>query len=143
MPHVELSVTEPSAAHRALVESSLDRWAEAVAGAAEPCLVVDARATVVALSEAGADLLGLDPDVIGQSLLDGVLRLLDFSPSGADLDEGEIGKIPPLMALASARLARGLLRVERDGAPCTLDGIATPLLDDGRVIGSLTFFSEV
>jgi PAS domain-containing protein len=140
---VELSVTEPSLTRQPRIESSLARWAEAVADAAEPCLVIDAKATIVALSDSAADLLGLEPDAIGQNLLDGALRLLDFSPTGDALPEGEINKIPPLLALSSARLARGLLRVGYDGTARTLDGVATPLVDGGQVIGSLTFFSDV
>jgi hypothetical protein len=79
VPHVELSVSEPSAVRRPPVESSLDRWGHAAAGASEPCLVIDARATIVALSGAAADLLGLGGDAVGRSLFDGVPRLLDFS----------------------------------------------------------------
>jgi hypothetical protein len=54
-----------------------------------------------------------------------------------------VGKIPPLLAMSSQRLSRGLLRVDRDGTTATLDAIATPLFDDGRLAGSLTFFSEI
>ena len=143
MPHVELSVSEPSAVRHPPAGSSLDRWAEAVAGAGEPCLVVDAQATIVALSDAARGLLGLDGDAVGRGLLDGVPRLLDFSPGGGDLGDGDVNKIPPVLALSSERLARGLLRVERDGVASTLDAIATPLFDNGRLAGSLTFLSQV
>jgi hypothetical protein len=140
---VELSVSEPNAVRRPPEESSLDRWADAVAAAGEPCLVIDAEATIVALSPAAHELLGLNGDAVGRSIADGVLRLLDFSPGGGDLGDGELGKIPPLLALSSARLARGLLRVDRAGEVCTLDAIAAPLVDGGQVAGSLTFFSQI
>jgi hypothetical protein len=113
-----------------------------VADAAEPSLIIDAKAVVVALSPACHEMLGLECTAIGQKLLD-VLRLLDFSAAGVALDQGEVSKIPPLLALASGCLARGLLRVEcRDGA-CTLDAIATPLVDSSGPLGSLTFFSPI
>jgi hypothetical protein len=143
VPHVEMSVSEPSAVRRPLVESSLDRWGEVASGASEPCLVIDARATIVALSSAAAELLGFGGDAVGRSLFDGVPRLLDFSSDRGELGDGEVGKIPPLFAMSSQRLSRGLLRVERDGLTTTLDAIATPLFDDGRLAGSLTFFSRV
>ena len=143
MPHVELSVSEPGALRRPLVESTLDRWGFAADAASEPCLVIDARATIVALSEAAGELLGLGANAVGRSLFDGVPRLLDFSPDRGDLGDGDLSKIPPLLALSSERLSRGLLRVEHDGVASTLDAVATPLFDDGRLAGSLTFFSRV
>jgi hypothetical protein len=143
VPHLELSLTEPTPPRPwPAARSSLGRWAKAVAEASEPSLVIDARAVVVAVSPACDDILGLESPTIGRKLLD-VLRLLDFSAAAVALDQGELSKIPPLMALASGRLARGLLRVEcRDGA-CTLDAISTPLLNGSDPAGSLTFFSPV
>jgi hypothetical protein len=113
-----------------------------VAEASEPSLVIDARTVVVAVSPACDELLGLEHPAIGRKLLD-VLRLLDFSAAGVALDQGELGKIPPLLALASGRLARGLLRLECGQGPCTLDAISAPLLNGPDPAGSLTFFSPV
>ena len=143
MPHVELSLSEPQAPRqRFTARSSLGRWALAVADAEEPSLVVDVDEVIVALSPACHELFGLERSAVGRKLLE-VLHLLDFSQTGGALGPGEVNKIPPLLALASGRLARGLLRVEyRDGA-CTLDAIATPLVDDAGTTGSLTFFSPV
>jgi hypothetical protein len=143
VPHVELSLSERATARpRASARSSLSRWAKAVADAAEPSLVIDAKAVVVALSPACQEILGLDRPAIGRHLLD-VVCLLDFSNPGGALGEDESSKIPPLMALDSGRLARGLLRVECGNGACTLDAIATPLLDRSGPTGSLTFFSQV
>lgn len=142
MPHVELSLSEVHAP-RPPVASSLDRWAVAVADAAEPCLVIDVGATIVAVSPSCRELLGIGQAAVGHNLLDGVLRLLDFSPEAGVLDEGEVGKIPPLLALSSGRLARGILRVRCPQGASTFDAIATPLVDGGVVAGSLTFFSQV
>jgi PAS domain-containing protein len=143
VPHVELSVSEPHLARPRLAESSLDRWATAVADAAEPSLVIDEAAVIVAISASFEDLLGLTQSPVDRPLLDGVLQLLDFADGGA-LDAGEIAKTPPLLALSSGRLARGLVRVRCASGPCTFDAIATPLVDeDNEVCGSLTFFSTV
>ena len=84
--------------------------------------------------------------LIGRPLLDGGLRLLDFTANRCELTEQEIDKIPPLLALSSGRLARGLLRVlprprRRPGPDGRRDLHAGA--PDGTVAGSLTFFSEV
>lgn len=143
MPHVEFSVSGPHLMRpRRPVESSLDRWALAVAGATEPSLVIDADMIVVALSPSFEELLGLPVPAVGRGLLDEVLELLDFA-DGAQLAAGEIGKIPPLLAISSGRLARGLLRVRCAQNFCTLDAVATPVAELGVVTGSLTFFSLV
>ena len=54
-------------------------------------------------------------------------------------------KIPPLLAIRSKRLARGLMRVQIDGPEphLTVDAIATPLMAADQVVASLTFFSPV
>lgn len=143
MPHVELSVSEPHAVRRPVVESSIDRWASAVAVAVEACLVIDSQAVIVAMSHSCHSLLGLDRPAAGRSLVGGVLRLVDFSPTGGALTDNEVGKIAPLLALSSGRLARGLLRVQCARGVCTLDAVATPLLDGLSVVGSLTFFSTL
>lgn len=106
-------------------------------------MVIDADAMIVALSVSCHQLLGLRDSVVGRGLLDGVLRLLDFTHDGGALTDGEVGKIPPLLALSSGRLARGLLRVRCGTGACTLDAIATPIFDTSTIVGSLTFFSQV
>jgi hypothetical protein len=144
VPHVELSLSEPTPSRqRPPARSVLGRWAEAVAHAGEASLVIDTRSIIVALSPPCHPLLGLALPAVGESLLD-VLRLLDFSGSGVALAREEVSKIPPVLALTSGRLARGLIRVECAEGPCTLDAIATPLTGRGGVAaGSLTFFSPV
>jgi len=144
VPHLELSLSEPTTPRqRRAGRSSLGRWAKAVSEASEPSLVIDAQSVVVAVSPACDGMLGLAGPTIGRKLTD-VLRLVDFSAAGIALDPGEWNKIPPLLALSSGRLARGLLRVEcPDGGACTLDAIATPLVDGPRLAGSMTFFSPV
>jgi hypothetical protein len=150
VPHLELSVSEPNATREpgaargpSAAQRILQPWADAIVRAADPCLILDTDAVVIAISAALRELLDLHADVSGRDLLDGVLQPLDFADGGL-LDDAEIGKIPPLLALTSRRLARGLLRVRCADGPCTLDAIATPLTDGNEAIaGSLTFFSRV
>ena len=152
MAHVELSLSEvfvPSARTPAEPEfDNFGQWSHTVSHAAEPCLLIDADTIVVAISSSGCELLCLgDPeDVIGRPLLEGGLRLVDFTANRSELTEQETDKIPPLLALHSGRLARGLLRVQGLGADApgtTVDAISTPVLCEDDVAGSLTFFSEI
>lgn len=151
MAHVELSLSGafvPQARTPADAEFTpgVDRWTATVNTAAEPCLVIDASTTIQAVSVSCCELFGLGKpvEVIGRQLGD-ALRLIDFTAGAGDLDESDVEKIPPLLAIRSERLARGLLRLVPDpeAAPLTVDAIATPLLGDERVAGSLTFFSPV
>ncbi|SCE76076.1 hypothetical protein GA0074696_0680 [Micromonospora purpureochromogenes] len=152
MAHVELSLSEVFApASRIPTEPGCDnvgQWSAMVSHAEEPCLLIDADTRVVAISSAGCELLclGAPEDVVGLPLLEGGLRLLDFTAARGELTEQETDKIPPLLALHSGRLARGLLRVQpagEDAPDATVDAISTPVLTDGSVAGSLTFFSEI
>lgn len=152
MAHVELSLSEPFAAqldrdHVAFDRfASIDRWSASVRGAAEPCLVIDDAGAIAAVSISACNLLGFaSPDeVIGRVLHSGdLLALVDFTPAPAALSEGDMEKIPPLLALSSGRLARGLMRVRSGAASVTMDAVATPLWDRSRVVGSLTFFCLV
>jgi hypothetical protein len=143
VPHVELSVSEPHVARpRHPAESSLGRWATAVVDAEEPSLVIDDQGVVVAISASFQALLGLTESAVDRLMAGSVLQLLDFA-DGLDLTDGEVAKTPPLLALTSGQLARGLMRVMCAKGPCTFDAIATPLVESDEVIGSLTFFSIV
>lgn len=157
MPHVELSLTEDA---RRLapatpgprvappqVGSSLQRWAAVTACATEPCLVLRPDGVIVASSASCAELIGLgDPaTAAGRPLREAVGSLVDFTASLAQLDSSEADKIPPLLAISSGRLARGLMRIvcPISGIARTLDAIATPLWDGTNLAGSLAFFSEI
>jgi hypothetical protein len=150
--HVELSLSGafvPQARTPAEAEfvASISRWTSTVATAAEPCLVIDVTTTILAVSPSCSELLGLGKpvDAVGQTLLGGVLRLIDFTAGGGELDEPEVEKIPPLLAIRSERLARGLMRVQtdREEGHLTVDAIATPLVEADQVVASMTFFSPV
>jgi PAS domain-containing protein len=147
--HVEFSISDPHqlpAEPRTLdpAESALDRWGATVDGAGEPCLVIDSDVIVVAMSASFEQMLGLAESPVNRPLLDGdgVLQVLDFGDGNA-LEQLEVARMPPLLALSSGRLARGLIRIRCAKGPCTFDAIATPLTDDGKVVGSLTFFSAI
>jgi PAS domain-containing protein len=148
--HIELSLSGafvPQARTPAEAEfvPSVDRWTSTVAAAAEPCLVIDAASNILALSASCSELFGLTPvEAIGRPLI-AALRLIDFTAGAGELDESDVDKIPPLLALRSERLARGLMRVVAapGEGPLTVDAITTPLLHNEQVAGSLTFFSPV
>ena len=125
--------------------TSFDRWADTVFAADEPCLVIDHKMIIVAASATCCELLGLaDPrDAVGRPLTEAGLRLVDFTAARSELANAELDKIPPLLAVTSGRQARGLIRVHHGDVDDTVDAIATPLLVEGKVAGSLTFFATV
>ena len=152
MAHVELSLSGafvPQARMPAEAEfvPGIERWTSTVATAVEPCLVIDPASTILAISPSCSELLDLGSPVeaVAQPLLGGVLRLIDFTADGGELDEPEVEKIPPMLAIRSQRLARGLMRVRTTGPDghLTVDAIATPLIAGDQVVASLTFFSPV
>lgn len=138
MPHVDISVSPPSASW----VSPLERWKTAVTDATEACLVIDDHEQIRAVSPALRTILGLKPDVVGQKLRD-VVDFLDFAAGAGDLNSVEANKLAPLLALNTGRLARGLIRAKVGAESCTLDAIATPIVQAGTTTGSLTFFSPV
>lgn len=151
MTHVELSLTDAAAVLRphpvAGPWPGLDRWASVAADALEPCLVLDARAAVVAVSPPAAALTGISDPVaaVGRGLREVIAPLLDFGSTPAPLPEHEAERIPPLLAVSSGMMARGLLRiaVRSGGRPVTVDAVSTPLTDGAGVIGSLTFLARI
>jgi len=142
VPRVELSITDLGPVVPPPPDP-LRHWVRAVAGAVEPCLVIDKRAVIVAMSEQCVGMLGLTCSPVGASLREGPLKLIDFSAAGDKLSDNEVGKVPPILAVTSGRLARGLIRVRCGGTVHTLDAIATPVGPPNAVAGSLTFFSPV
>lgn len=152
MTHIELSLS-PSApgvqqppTPEAMVTDPLGQWAAPVQTAEESCLVINADGVIMAASAACARLfhLGQAFELTGRRLLDRqVLVLIDFTAAGNELGEAEREQIPPLLALSSGRLARGLLRVRNSDTSRTLDAISTPLRRHDAVVGSLTFFAAV
>jgi PAS domain-containing protein len=149
--HVELSLSGafvPQARTPAEAEfvTGIERWADTVAVADEPCLIVDAGGSILAVSPSCSELLGLGhpADAIGKRLT-ATLQLIDFTAGAGPLEDPEAENIPPLLAVRSERLARGVMRVvpSAEKPPLTVDAISTPLLAGERVAGSLTFLSPV
>jgi PAS domain-containing protein len=120
-------------------------WYHVVAAAAEPCLLLDNDGLIGAVSAAFLRLFGFPApeEVLGRGLLDDLVDFVDFSAGPARLDTADLQRIPPLQALRSGGLARGLLRVRVDGGVRTVDAVTTPVRTDGQVSGSLTFFAPV
>lgn len=142
MPHVELSLAELADARPD--QTNLERWASAVQLAAEPCLLLDRAGAVVALSPACAELFSIQAkNAVGRRLVDGVLHLLDFNAVSGELPGWDVDKTPPLLAIHTGGLARGLLRVPGEGGTSTVDAISTPIREGDAVVGSLTFFASV
>jgi PAS domain-containing protein len=145
LAHVELSLW-PN-----VTSGSLELWGFVVSMAAEPCVVLDHDGIVVAASPGCRQLLGIEPaESVGLRLVDDVLRLLDFNAvSAGELRGWEVDVIPPLLAIKSGGLARGLVRVSggagggTGGGTRTVDAVSTPLKQNGEVVGSLTFFNAV
>lgn len=146
MTHVELSLSPTGfRAASGAAEPALERWAAALSQAGEAALIIDAEAQIVAYTATCAELLCLRNSSIGDRLQD-ALRLIDFTAAGIDLPDAERDLIPPLLAIASGRLARGLIRVrcaDNVSATRTLDAISTPLRQDDAAVGSLTFLCEI
>ena len=150
MAHVELSLSERRVPRRQVdpplpVTGALRRWAMVVEQADEPCMVVDPCGIIVSISASACRMLGLgEPSqAVNQSLHAGVLHLLDFTAAGGALGDGELDRIPPLLATSSGRLARLLLRLSQGKDVRTVDAVAAPLRDGETVVGSLTFLSEI
>jgi PAS domain-containing protein len=153
MAHIELSLmpadAAPDALHPALrvvgPARHLDAWMEAVSDAEEPCLLLDAGGVMLAVSRACVALLGAaEPeDLLGRGLLEDVLDLVDFTAAQEPLGDAQLERLPPLLALASGALARGLLRIRAGNTVRTLDAVSTPMRAHGQLVGSLTFFHRI
>ncbi|MEV0651277.1 hypothetical protein AB0I28_39090 [Phytomonospora sp. NPDC050363] len=143
MPFVELTLSGDDESVEA-DGAVLERWANAVRGAGDPCLLLDARGLIEATSPEGRNLLGLPEgiDKAGRGLIDGLVRLVDFTVQQGSLADWELERIPPLQALSSGALARGLLRIAVHQTVYTLDAVSTPLRSGDHLCGSLTFFNR-
>lgn len=174
MPHVELSISgdavpevpdrtaKPGASQGTPTPGSwhtsrrngtpragaLSAWCATARSAPEPCLVLDAHGRVVACSRLAGRLLGIADatTVTGRRLVD-VVQPIDFTVTGHRLADWELARVPPLLALATGSLARGLLRFRIGAVIRTVDAVSVPLADEaggaGGPVGSLTFLSQI
>lgn len=114
-------------------------WHAAVRSSAEACLLLDQEARVVAASLAVGAVLGTtSASAIGARFVD-LVTAVDFT-SGAAPDAELERSMPPLRALATGGLARGLLRLRSAAGLVTYDVVAVPI---GGQSGALAFFLAV
>jgi hypothetical protein len=114
-------------------------WLLAVRTSAEACLLLDADGRICAASSAAGKLVGGVTEAIGAKFAD-LVSSVDFT-SGAAPDLEPERSMPPLRALATGGLARGLMRVRvSDGTLVTYDVVAVPLERQQAV---LAFFVSV
>lgn len=113
-------------------------WAARVREAAESCLLVDEQGRVAAMSIGCGVMLNIDPvETVGALLLD-LIVMVDFSATGLPLPDPEL-QAPPLRALKSGGLARGLVRIRRrTGTLTTYDVVGVPLAGGLGALGFLT-----
>jgi PAS domain-containing protein len=114
-------------------------WHAAVQASDEACLLLDSDARVVAASNAVGAVLGTTAaSAVGAKFVD-LVTAVDFT-SGAAPDLELERSVPPLRALATGGLARGLLRLRSSAGLVTYDVVAVPLAGQS---GALAFFLAV
>lgn len=114
-------------------------WHAAVQTSEEACLLLDRDARVVAASASVGAVLGTTAaSAVGAKFVD-LVTAVDFT-SGAAPDLELERSVPPLRALATGGLARGLLRLRSATGLVTYDVVAVPLSDQS---GALAFFLSV
>jgi hypothetical protein len=118
---------------------SIGVWHGAVQASTEACLLLDSDARVVAASAAVGAVLGTTAaSAVGAKFVD-LVTAVDFT-SGAAPDLELERSMPPLRALATGGLARGLLRLRSSAGLVTYDVVAVPLSGQS---GALAFFLAV
>jgi PAS domain-containing protein len=114
-------------------------WHGAVQASGEACVLLDREARVVAASASVGAVLGTTAaEAVGARLVD-LITAVDFTSGAAP--EAELERsVPPLRALATGGLARGLLRLRSAAGLVTYDVVAVPLAGSA---GVLAFFLAV
>lgn len=118
----------------------LATWLPSVRSAQDCCVLLDATGRVAAASPAAAPLLAGTPESwVGARLTD-LVSAVDFTSGAAPHVTPEMA-MPPLRALASGGLARGLMRLRlADGVVVTYDVVSVPVCG---ARGVLSFFVPV
>ncbi|HUR51016.1 MAG TPA: hypothetical protein VMZ11_02720 [Mycobacteriales bacterium] len=131
---------QPRPAADDTLSAGVAAWALRVNEAQETALLLNDRGRVIAISTGAALVLGLDPTgCLGRPLLE-LIVLVDFSASGLPVEDPEV-QLPPLKALRSRSMARGLVRLRLGaGVLVTYDCVGVPLAGGD---GALAFFAEV
>jgi hypothetical protein len=115
-------------------------WLPAVQASSEACLMLDEQGRVVAASASVGAVLGTTATrAVGSKFCD-LVTAVDFTSDAAPEADPE-RSVPPLRAMATGSLARGLLRLRSaSGVLTTYDVVAVPLSDQS---GVLAFFLAV
>lgn len=114
-------------------------WHAAVQASTEACLLLCKDARVVAASNSVGAVLGTTSEsAVGARFAD-LVTAVDFT-SGAAPDLDFERSMPPLRALMTGGLARGLLRLRSSAGLVTYDVVAVPLSAQS---GALAFFLAV
>ena len=115
----------------------LEAWANRVREAAEVMLLVDASGRLVALSDSCGVLLGLDPTSSSGAMLLDLVEVVDFTAAGVPVPDPDV-QLPPLRAIVTGRLNRGLVRLRTGVVLRTYDVVGIPLSDAaGAVLASV------
>lgn len=137
LPLLEL---QPRLAVDDVLVGGIAAWAERVTEAQETVLVLNDRGRVVAISTGAALALNLDlSSCLGRPLLE-LVTVVDFTETGVPVEDPDV-QLPPLKALRSQSMARGLVRLRLgQGVLTTYDCVGVPLAGGS---GVLAFFAEV
>jgi hypothetical protein len=114
----------------------VEAWAPRVREASEAMLLVDATGRLIALSAAAGTLLGLDPTATAGALLLDLVRVVDFTAAAVPVPDPEV-QLPPLRAIATGRLNRGLVRLQSGHLVRSYDVVGVPLSDGAGAVGFL------
>jgi hypothetical protein len=138
--YLPLHQLQPRQSGDDVLTGGIASWAERVTEAQETALLLNERGRVVAISTGAALALNLDVTTcLGKALLDLVV-VVDFSATGVPIDDPDV-QLPPLKALRSQTMARGLVRLRLGrGVLTTYDCVGVPLAGGA---GALAFFAEV
>jgi hypothetical protein len=122
------------------ISVGVNAWSLRITEAQETALLLNSRGRVVAISTGAALALSLDAaNAIGKPLRE-LLTLVDFSATGVPVEDPDV-QLPPLKALRSQSMARGLVRLRlKGGVLATYDCVGVPLAGGE---GALAFFAEV
>ncbi|MCH7229723.1 hypothetical protein L0U85_02445 [Glycomyces sp. L485] len=108
---------------------------------------MSAETRIIAISQAGSDMLGLPVDVdhTRPRFLGSGLRFLDFTAGAEPLHDAELARLAPIQTLQTDALERSLMRLELRGVRRTFDVVASPLHSPPQLdaIGALAFFTPV
>ena len=117
----------------------VEAWAPRVREAAEAMLLVDASGRLIALSAAAGRLLGLDPTAATGAMLLDLVQVVDFTAAAVPVPDPDV-QLPPLRALATGRLNRGLVRLQSGHVVRSYDVVGVPLSEAAGAVG---FFATV